>query len=1056
MAAYGQRVKLRLFLEGIEVPVVSADINVAPNSPVIASIQIPPLQEATQFFPRTLVHLFFLDELEAKLPYLSPKWASNPNATDPSKREKENNFFEGDDAKVAHNLDNTKYKLLFVGEVMGFTWNKQQSGRALILNCADPSNYWDYALQSDNTGIFGPGRAALFSGSGATMFTDFLSGKGSIITRMIASGRCNSYPDMEGLAAGIIRVIESIGGIYYPNEGVTARDKKNDTIGRVGGQNVFFSIAELRLHITQMITASENDKTSRRLMQRDGWAGLFGRRLQGLGGQVSIRKALNSVSAVIFHEMYGQSCPYYLPGDTTSTAKRVTTQTLFAGPAVKALKDTTDLVFEAVTRDLIPKTFATPLLTQPTQSPLFADSPSKTFVDQRKNIADPSGPLFIQVQKLHKAIKLLKVKVTSLNLGDTVLAPLTIAESNSGTAISLLQGFNVSKPEPLLTALKNISDALAKVGGSYRSTSTKTVTKKSASRLNQQIFRPDIWFGSPPRCNVLFPENYDSLAYRRAFLEEPTRLLLKTNDEFFGEDFLFDKLYFAPSAPTFEKDKARMRDLFTGKLFDHELFTGILPVFEKMGEFNTFASSPKTTSASADKVKAGYAQRAANFIYFKHRFNSRQMSVTGKFNPYIACGFPGLIMDRYIDQVALGAISALKERAFKLSTSIPVGVNFLGNFTAVQHSVSNSQGAGQTQITMSYPRQAEEGVEFLGLEDTEKFVKLNESAVRVTDVASFTPPKRLSLGPNGGPILRVSEVTDSYTGASKEAAKVVEQLGGLTDPRFAETARKINSPQVTKKLPLYQAKRERLLVPVGVPVTAKQLGNAAVTKMLGDPDRVVIFKAYRIEEEVPRYQRSQAASPIEDLCAPGWYDENVWSRAKIGETYGKFFGTGSINDPRTVTSPSLRASGASSSEDETLGRLDVVNALELVAGASIQDAVDFLTLTYSYVRQNALNVDEFITSYTWRPIASLVDLFGTSDLQFNDDGEGVVSGIEGFHSRAFGPYADLFGLAKEDTKDLIGLKRDSPASKNIDVRGRKYAAVLNYISAIRYSRGLLG
>jgi hypothetical protein len=157
-----------------------------------------------------------------------------------------------------------------------------------------------------------------------------------------------------------------------------------------------------------------------------------------------------------------------------------------------------------------------------------------------------------------------------------------------------------------------------------------------------------------------------------------------------------------------------------------------------------------------------------------------------------------------------------------------------------------------------------------------------------------------------------------------------------------------------------------------------------------------------------------------------------------------------------VTSPSLRASGASSSEDETLGRLDVVNALELVAGASIQDAVDFLTLTYSYVRQNALNVDEFITSYTWRPIASLVDLFGTSDLQFNDDGEGVVSGIEGFHSRAFGPYADLFGLAKEDTKDLIGLKRDSPASKNIDVRGRKYAAVLNYISAIRYSRGLLG
>ena len=59
--AYGQVLKLRLFLEGVEVPIISATIQSAPNSPMSASIQIPPLSEGTRFLPRTTVHVFFLD-----------------------------------------------------------------------------------------------------------------------------------------------------------------------------------------------------------------------------------------------------------------------------------------------------------------------------------------------------------------------------------------------------------------------------------------------------------------------------------------------------------------------------------------------------------------------------------------------------------------------------------------------------------------------------------------------------------------------------------------------------------------------------------------------------------------------------------------------------------------------------------------------------------------------------------------------------------------------------------------------------------------------------------
>ena len=57
----GSRIRLRLFLEGIEVPVVSATVQVVPNSPSVCSLQIPPLPNGTQLLPRTLVHLFFYD-----------------------------------------------------------------------------------------------------------------------------------------------------------------------------------------------------------------------------------------------------------------------------------------------------------------------------------------------------------------------------------------------------------------------------------------------------------------------------------------------------------------------------------------------------------------------------------------------------------------------------------------------------------------------------------------------------------------------------------------------------------------------------------------------------------------------------------------------------------------------------------------------------------------------------------------------------------------------------------------------------------------------------------
>ena len=57
----GQHLKLRCFLEGIEVPIISANLSSQADSPAQCQVQIPATDKAYEFLPRTLIHVFFRD-----------------------------------------------------------------------------------------------------------------------------------------------------------------------------------------------------------------------------------------------------------------------------------------------------------------------------------------------------------------------------------------------------------------------------------------------------------------------------------------------------------------------------------------------------------------------------------------------------------------------------------------------------------------------------------------------------------------------------------------------------------------------------------------------------------------------------------------------------------------------------------------------------------------------------------------------------------------------------------------------------------------------------------
>jgi hypothetical protein len=611
-----------------------------------------------------------------------------------------------------------------------------------------------------------------------------------------------------------------------------------------------------------------------------------------------------------------------------------------------------------------------------------------------------------------------------------------------GTTAGTSQAISMANLVTTMKSALQAADAQLQKAESFTEVGSSLPT--APARLNSQIFRPDVWFSAPPMCNVLFPDMYHTLTYQRMFMTEPTRLLLKTNDEFMGEDELFDKFYYAPKGYSVNTGGKQIMDMISGGIMDHELFKGILPVFEKMGELNIFGARSGTFTMGG-APKTSLAQRTANFLYFKYYFASRQLTVQARFNPYLACGFPALIIDKYVnpdainrrDQEILQNQGVVTDQINKL-----LGTHFLANLSEVSHSVSQTDGS--TSLNCGYARQPEEGIEFLGVQSSGQTVQQPSPvpAQRTTVVAAYitSPPSVGGIGPNGGTIISVTNVTAAYTNQQVQLYRDPNATGSGADPGGAI---------------------------VGILQPASKYGSS-IAAYVGDPDQVVEFGAFSIVESITQYTGQTVQLPMEEYIRPGWYGD-CWHPLLIGRAYQQFFNCGAITDQQSVQLGSSTASigGSYADAQQALAKSakamssddPAANAPGLLAldkSASIQAAVDFLVKTYSYAKVSGMDVDSFISSYVWRPIATMVDMFGTSDLTLDSNGQNVVSGTEGFHSRAFGMYNSLFGLVSPTITNMLGITAGSTAAQNADTRGRKQQAVLAYVWAAQASRAAIG
>lgn len=1115
---------------------VAVSISSQKNAAAVASIQVPSNDYAMDLKPRTLVHVFCYDAYRGAPPEQQVVVAGqgirtvDPEAGSIIPPEVVNSS----DEQSQTDLENDNYKLIFCGEVVGIQYSKTPMSRGIVLQCLDLSSYWDIAFQYQVSGygLGGGGIKAAFTGASTTLFNDFMEGSGDIVAKLLET-EPRSYPTLKGtLLGGVINLLEAIGGVYYGKNSIR-------------GTNDFFSLAEMRLHITQMIGANAySAEDEARLLRANGFRSLFTKALGGLGKLVTARQVLLALQRYIFHEIVPITSPRFVPGaapdllDTNTVGLMEDKNTVGIARAAQDLKTA---VQKLRVRQEIRETTEQSAARGDLQKEILAlatAAQDASLMTRKQVVAggDSDGFGLREVAKIFESTSRQLVRIRGL---------LTFLPNGTYTFPARSEGGNSTL---LLQLLEEISDGMQRILQSKHRIAGKQTWKQSdpPPRLLTQIYRPDVWMVAPPRCNVLFPEMYSQFSYSRNFQAEVSRLLLRTHEAFYGSDILFDGFYMAPSRLLGSKTGKPIAAGRTGQqpditdapawvikdLMDHELYTGIIPTFERMPDLNLHAI--RGGHVENNGVKISYAQLACNHIFFQYRFRSRDLSLSGKFNPYIALGFPSVVIDKYLadDQLRAGEYdSAVALRILEASTETSTtallesdrqliveasvakvqeaigdiiaqrpNTHYLGTPDMISHSLSASSG-GSTQIQMGYARTTNEKTEFLGdnVGQSAKAYKSGSTTIP-TVVAALEAPRVGSLGIRGGKIVAVQDVTDSYQ--KKQPRIVGRSSGGAV--RFSSDS----------LLPLYAGGptglrsgrvRGGTRVPVGIEQPAAAYGTEVIALVnSGGRDnaavnQVVTFRAYKISEEVGSYLTKNVELTPENMTFPPWYSEKYRSN-QVGALYADYFGVGAITDATEIHGITTAVFGSDSrkltldlevdtavarpdqmpsagtpstpipsgggtigpsSSKVTLGTVDAQSPVGL--------AIEEIVKAYSATRSQHFDTPQFIQNYTWRPIASMTDLFGTAALSIDEDGN-VVSGREGFHSRAFGDYDDLRQLVRGGAgapQKILGLtpaaqelstdkaEADAEISKRLDTRREKRLQVYRYLSALSAARGVV-
>jgi hypothetical protein len=1052
---------LRLFLEGLEVPVISAQVSIGINGPASAVVQIIPHDKAVDFKPRTMVHLFYLDD-------------------DVSSTVTKNSATKKDVETVSVRLGQYRYKLLFGGEIISFQTQQTPASKAHILQCIDFSSYWD---QAHATAIeYGPGGNAFtdtgwFVGSNTAQFDDIANQQANQIMNWLGQKpKTPGLTTVTGLAGGVIRILEAIGGLP----------------GKERGVNDFFTIGELRCRILEQIVAEENDSTAHKLLAAKVMDEWIRNGLQNAGQQVTFRDLLGILFQYIFYETIPNPSAMFIPSvaGTKKTVIDVYDSSLLKNPVgTKVLKELKTDITKYTNLFGSGKDDASKLQE-------YINGAKKALVRMTSDLSSIPGQDSSDVQSLLQIAKsAFEADVTKTKAAPTYAIFADHAKRLGMAAERLEKPKETSKKPPV--------------------TKERTVLVDSQSmRLNSQILRPDCWFSAPPLCNVIFPEQYASFNYQRSFLGEVTRVLIQLYDTLVGPDKLLSNKIIAPNF----KDSSKRIEKFGGPqkyriLMDHEVHTGILPRDQMLP--NTGAVSKDSSKAgSAERNRISWAQRIALFHFYKLRYATRSGSVAGRFNPGVVCGFPAAILTRAFvpEERFLSDQKSAQSRliyAIKNSEELEAPIHYVGMVRSVSHSID--QRGGMTNISMNTIRQiggADD--EFIKLaqavKDVEREVQVTldyaiistmAEGKQKTDLLKYmvgvTPQPTAEKATNERPINRFIEVnwitnpsTTDVTGVGPDGKTTTTPISTKKIYTTDKTPTQPAAPQPLTSASTYRG--SPVIVPRGttsITVKSKGVGGNGTVKLVQviDPTLVSVTGLGRLFRKVIIHQSIMVPLddkiPAEEIIRPrGWFSDKYANEAIGREIYRPFFGCGSVVD-QLLASTGVTAPATTPTTSDGDIKVDASKAVNMVPALSTQEtdkifhsierSMSALAYVYGKVRAEGGDTDAFVRALTHRPIATMEEILGTDDLKFNVKSVSEITvekGQIGFFSHAVNEQLinrpdneRLFGLLSDPSlkvKRLGGSGESLSYLGAYDVRKEKWEAVKAYQTKLIQDRAFRG
>lgn len=238
------------------------------------------------------------------------------------------------------------------------------------------------------------------------------------------------------------------------------------------------------------------------------------------------------------------------------------------------------------------------------------------------------------------------------------------------------------------------------------------------------VFKPNLYMMPPPACNIFFPDEYSSFQFSRNFFKEPTRLIYMPElPARFGQgqpQVYLPHVFQPESFSAFMKAKSGTslssykgtgafdipKNVDTGALgVMGDSMSETTPFYTKMNngrkaDYNFLTNEeymkgiwlyresmmPATNQfrAALDQStydsKADFTTKVAKYLFYKRRFQERQLQITSHLKMSVVPGFPVLIVD-----------------------DSDADQNVIAYCTSVTHRVYATEG-GYTNVQLSYAR----------------------------------------------------------------------------------------------------------------------------------------------------------------------------------------------------------------------------------------------------------------------------------------------------------------------------------------------------------------